>query len=163
VQLRPVSVVGDSTVRHTSRGTYTKGSVVKIYLAGPIHGRTDLECKHWRSVARSYIECAGHEVLDPMDRDYRGFEEQHATDLVDKDKREIESADAVLVNANRPGWGTAMEVLYGKYMGKRVVAFATHTNAPSLSPWLQCHTNGVFDSIEHAIGGLLDGSTKGIR
>lgn len=136
---------------------------MKVYLAGAIHGRTDSECRHWRSIARSYIESAGHEVLDPMERDYRGSEEEHAEELVNDDKEDIESSDAVLVNASVPGWGTAMEVLYAVSFGKRVVAFSTYTSSPSISPWLRCHADAIFESIEYAIAGLLDGSSKGMR
>jgi nucleoside 2-deoxyribosyltransferase len=136
---------------------------VKIYLAGPIHGCTDLDCRAWRGVARSYIESAGHEVLDPMERDYRGSEEEYSEDLVADDKEDIECADAVLVNANRPSWGTAMEVMYAVSFGKKVVAFATYTLSPTISPWLRCHCDAIFGSIDTAIAGMLDGSAKGMR
>jgi nucleoside 2-deoxyribosyltransferase len=98
-----------------------------------------------------------------MERDYRGSEEEYAEDLVADDKEEIESSDCVLVNANRPSWGTAMEVMYAVQFGKRVVAFATYTLSPTISPWLRCHCDAIFDSIDTAIAGLLDGSAKGIR
>jgi nucleoside 2-deoxyribosyltransferase len=136
---------------------------VKIYLAGPIHGKDDSVCRAWRINARFLLETAGHVVLDPMQRDYRGAEEEHAEELVADDKDEIESSDAVLVNANAPGWGTAMEVLYAIQMGKKVVAFATHAAAPTISPWLRCHTHAVYELLGYAINGLVDGSSKGMR
>lgn len=131
-----------------------------IYLAGPIHGRTDAECKQWRSIARTTLHLAGHEVVDPLDRDYRGTEEEHADELVADDKEAIEQADVLLVNASEPSWGTAMECLYAMAFGKTVIAW---TSSPSISPWLRCHTTAIFGTLGEALEGIATGSTKGMR
>jgi len=136
---------------------------MQVYLCGPIHSQTAYECTHWRGIARSYIESAGHAVRDPMDRDFRGREEECSGEIVAGDLDDIEQSNVVLVNANRPGWGTAMEVLYAHQRGKRVVAFASHTNAPTLSPWLREHTEDVYESVHSACGAILSGSRSGIR
>lgn len=133
-----------------------------VYLAGPINGRTDEECNGWRSVAAEALRGFGHEVLDPMSRDFRGVEDDHASEIVSGDKEDIESADVVLVNANSPSWGTAMEVMYGISFGKTVIAFATHASVPRISPWLRCHTHAIYESLGIAIA-AVNGATSGPR
>lgn len=105
-----------------------------IYLCGPINGCTDADAMDWRDAA---VKCLADvfAVLDPMRRDYRGREADHVAALVEADKADIRASDVVLVNANRPTWGTAMEVLYAYEQGKRVVAFCGGT----VSPWLRYH------------------------
>lgn len=134
-----------------------------IYLSGPINGKDDGLCRAWRNSAASSLKAAGHAVLDPMGRDYRGREEESAEEIVSLDKEDIESSEVVLVNANSPGWGTAMECLYAISMGKRVVVFATHASAPSISPWLRCHSHAIFDSLDSAIAHIAYGSATGTR
>lgn len=135
----------------------------RIYLAGPINGKSDIECKGWRAIATESLRSFGHEVVDPMSRDYRGIEEEHADAIVSSDKKDIESCDVVLVNANSPSWGTAMEVVYSIMFGKTVVAFATHANSPLFSPWLRLHTHAIYDSLSHALAGINHGSHAGRR
>lgn len=134
-----------------------------VYLAGPIHGRTDSECKEWRSKAAAILGVHDIACIDPMSRDYRGTEDANAEELVARDKEWIEQCDVVLVNANVPSWGTAMECLYAVSFGKKVVAFATHSSAESLSPWLRCHCTAVFESLWAALDGIVFGSTGGMR
>lgn len=139
-----------------------------VYLAGPIHGKTDEECKAWRHTAKTFLHLAGCKVIDPMERDYRGQEDSHASEIVALDKAYIESCDVVLANVNAPSWGTAMEIAYAWAIGKKVIGFATHSAAPSISPWLRCHCRAVFDSLGHATDAIsLDwiavGSTRGAR
>jgi len=40
---------------------------VKVYLCGPINGRTDDDAKNWREYAKTRLP----DTLDPMARDYR--------------------------------------------------------------------------------------------
>lgn len=134
--------------------------VTSVYLAGPIHGKSDLECKAWRNHARSLLEDSGHFVVDPMDRDYRGRENENAERLVADDKAWIEQCDVVLVNASEPSWGTAMEVMYAISFGKRVVAF---TNSQSISPWLRCHAHAIFWNLQQAAAGVAGAATVGMR
>lgn len=143
--------------------THTRGWAKKVYLAGPINGKSDDECMGWRNAAANTLRSFGHEVLDPMSRDYRGKEDVNAEDIVCWDKEQIESCDIVLVNANAPSWGTAMELVYGISFGKHVVAFATHTNSPRISPWLRCHTHEIYQSLSHALSSITQGSSAGLR
>ena len=131
-----------------------------VYLAGPIHGRSDIECKHWRTEAAALLSVHDVEAIDPMARDFRGCEDEVAEQLVEADKHEIEQCLMVLVNANEPGWGTAMEVFYANSLGKPVIAFS---NADSISPWLRCHTRAIFGTLHEAIAGIVLGESQGMR
>jgi nucleoside 2-deoxyribosyltransferase len=121
---------------------------------------TDIECKPWRTQAASLLCVHDVEVVDPMARDFRGREDEVADELVDADKEEIEQCDVLLVNANQPGWGTAMEVFYAKSLGKQVIAFS---NAESISPWLRCHAWAIFGTLDEAIAGIVLGECAGMR
>jgi len=133
---------------------------MKVYLAGPMHRQSDADCKGWRSVAATALGLAGHAVLDPMSRDYRGSEDDNADDIVQRDLEDIEQCDVVLVNACFPSWGTAMELVYAKQYGKQIVAYS---HAPSISPWLRYHTDAVFSDLSLAIDGIVSGSSIGMR
>lgn len=135
----------------------------KVYLAGPIHQQPDSVCKAWRHTATTFLRLAGCDVLDPMAHDYRGREEQHAEEIVSRDKESIELSDVLLVNANAASWGTAMEIAYAFALGKKVIAFATHTSAPSISPWLRFYCTAIFDSLEHAVDAIESESRQGTR
>jgi len=135
----------------------------KVYLAGPIHGKSDDDCKAWRVTAAECLRLFGHDVLDPMDRDCRGIEEATYDLIVDSDKKDIRSCDILLVNANSPSWGTAMEVAHASSLGKTVVAFATHTNSPQISPWLRYHATEIYESLSHALARINQNSCAGMR
>jgi nucleoside 2-deoxyribosyltransferase len=136
---------------------------IAVYLAGPINGCTDAECKEWRHTAKVVLHLAGCEVIDPMRRDYRGTEDGFEHDIVTIDRKDIESCDIVLANVNVASWGTAMEIAYAWSIGKKVIGFATHTSAPSISPWLRFHCRLIADSLGHAIDAIARGTTIGAR
>lgn len=119
---------------------------IAVYLAGPINGTSDRDCREWREAAKSMLG-SGFRFLDPMERDYRGVESLFAEELVAADKRAIEMADLVLVNATKPSWGTAMEVLFAYSIKTAVVAFAQ----PPASPWLMVHATFLCPSLDDAI------------
>ena len=126
---------------------------MKIYLSGPIMGCTDAEAKDWRAIAKGLCPTA----IDPMARDYRGIEGDHATEIVQNDKADIRDCDGVLVYwhlLNRPNVGTSMEILYAWSQGKPI-AVVNATGEP-LSPWITYHCSGrVFKTIEEALRALL--------
>ena len=134
--------------------------MAKVYLAGPIHGMTDLECKQWRNEAAALLAVHDVAVIDPMSRDFRGTEDEFADELVDADKDAIEQCSVLLVNANQPGWGTAMEVFFADSLGKQVIAFS---KSGSISPWLRCHTSAIFGTLHEAIAGIVLGECAGMR
>lgn len=133
-----------------------------VYLAGPINSRTDLECKVWRSTAAALLAVHDIVCINPMERDYRGREDAYAANIVAQDKEWIRDCTVVLLNANSPSWGTAMECFYAASIGKPVVSFATHSLATAISPWLRCHSS-VYDSLWSAIDGIVFGSVEGMR
>jgi nucleoside 2-deoxyribosyltransferase len=97
-----------------------------VYLCGGINGLSDADCNGWREMARLHLP--GVQILDPMDRDYRGREDESLSEIIKGDKRDILHADVVLVNASRPSWGTAMEVLFAWEQNKHVIAFLDFTH-----------------------------------
>lgn len=107
-----------------------------VYLAGPIFNQTDTECKDWRE----YFKSDQHFCwLDPMDRDYRGTEDDNVTDIVENDKADILIADCVVANVNTPSAGTSMEILHAWLHDIPVVSF---TNG-KVSPWIRYHSSVV--------------------
>jgi nucleoside 2-deoxyribosyltransferase len=118
-----------------------------VYLAGAINGCSDEECMVWRARARQLLE-GQFDIYDPMVRDFRGRESLHADEIVSTDLHAIAACDFLLVNASRPSWGTAMEVIRAWGSGKGIVAFSD-TEAPS--PWLMLHTHAIVKSLEAAV------------
>lgn len=112
---------------------------MRVYLCGGINGLSDDQCNIWRTAAKELLNKA--EVVDPMARDYRGHEDQNVEQIVQGDLADIASCDVVLVNATRPSWGTAMEIVYAHQRGKLVVAF---TEGARVSPWLRYHVRHIF-------------------
>jgi nucleoside 2-deoxyribosyltransferase len=115
-----------------------------IYLAGAIFGCTDDEAKSWREAVKAALP--KHTFLDPMDRDYRGKELESIREIVNGDLLDISTADIILVNASRPSWGTAMEIVYAYQYGKRIIAVCPD----KVSPWLAYHADRV-STFEEAI------------
>lgn len=118
---------------------------MKIYLAGPINGCTDEQANGWRSQAKAIHA----DVLDPMARDYRGKESENVTDIVEGDKADIDSCDAVLVWFERPSVGTAMEILYAWERGKPVAV--VDVSGKPLSPWIRYHATSTHKELADAI------------
>src|ERR1039458_9368129 len=86
---------------------------IYTYLCGGINGLSDDQAITWREKAKSLLKT---ETLDPMRRDYRGREDQAVGEIVQGDLEDINASQFVLVNATRPSWGTAMEMVYS-YLG----------------------------------------------
>jgi nucleoside 2-deoxyribosyltransferase len=125
----------------------------KVYLCGPINGRSDDDCRNWREDAKARLRCA---TLDPMDRDYRGRELEPgiAAEIVENDKRDIEQCAAMLVYYDQPSVGTSMEVLYAHNLGLPVVL--VDVSKRPLSPWLLYHATQIERSLNGAITHLND-------
>lgn len=116
------------------------------YLCGGINGLSDEDCRDWRDVAKAKLKT---DTLDPMRRDYRGREAESVREIVQGDLDDIRQSHFVLVNATRPSWGTAMEVVYAWQRGDcAVVAF---TGGAPVSPWLRWHSTKVCDSLDEAV------------
>jgi nucleoside 2-deoxyribosyltransferase len=118
---------------------------MKVYLCGPINGRSDDDCKTWREAAKAVLP----DTLDPMRRDYRGKESEAWREIVELDKIDVASCDALLVYFDRPSVGTSMEMLYAWERGKRIVL--VNRSAAQLSPWLVYHSHKVCASLDEAL------------
>jgi nucleoside 2-deoxyribosyltransferase len=129
---------------------------VKVYLGGPINGCTDDEAHGWREQVKAALSSAGHTWRDPMDRDYRGREMEPgiAAEIVDGDRADISECDVLLMNAPRPSWGTAMEILLGHTIGRPVyVVLPDDGSQPS--PWLTHHATVLRGSVVEAVNEVL--------
>ena len=115
------------------------------YLCGGINALSDDECNNWRTIAKNKLDTG---TLDPMRRDYRGKEDESFKEIVRGDLQDVASCNYVIVNATRPGWGTAMEIVYAKQAKKFIVAF---TEGARISPWLREHCNIICTTIDEAI------------
>jgi len=135
----------------------------KVYLCGPINGRTDADCRNWRSQAKALL--APLETLDPMARDYRGRETESGVPkiIVEQDKADIDDCDALLVLFDRPSVGAAMEIMYARtplftrdgFSPKRLPVFVVDMSGRPLSPWLSYHATAVFPSLDAACSAVL--------
>lgn len=120
---------------------------MRIYLGGPINGRTDSECNDWRAEARKLLEGYGHGVIDPMRHDYRGREIGHEHEIVNADKSDIAQCDVLLMNVTQVSVGTSMEVFFGWLVGKQVVLIV----GDRVSPWLTWHSHHRASSVVAAV------------
>ncbi|MCK9155114.1 MAG: nucleoside 2-deoxyribosyltransferase [Paludibacteraceae bacterium] len=121
---------------------------MKVYLCGPINGCTDEECRDWRT----YLKTKFKDCVDPMDRDYRGREDECVEEIVELDKKDILESDILFVNFPKPSVGTCMEILYAWMNGKYVVVVCP--NDMKISPWLKYHSAIIFHNFDDAISHL---------
>lgn len=138
----PVIVAGFNHAENAGR-VKKERKRLKVYLCGPINGCTDSECKDWRSEAKKVLP----DTIDPMVRDYRGREDQCVKEIVELDKKDIDSCDALLVNYDKPSVGTSMEILYAWERNKQIVVVARPD--AKISPWLKYHS-GIVSSFQTA-------------
>lgn len=122
----------------------------RVYLCGPINGCSDTEAIDWREYVKATL--LGVQFCDPMDRDYRGVEDEAFAEVVEQDKRDIDSCDLVLVVSDRPSSGTDMEILYSWERGKRIVLVSPPN--VRLSPWRRYHATEVHATLAAALGAV---------
>lgn len=118
---------------------------MKIYLAGPIFQSTDEEAKDWREYVKEYL--TQDKCFDPMDRDYRGKEDESVEDIVRGDKDDIMFSDVVLANVSKPSSGTAMEIYFAWDWNIPVIAVVKGR----VSPWIRYHSTYVVETVEEAL------------
>lgn len=128
----------------------------KIYLCGPINGCTDAECMDWRA----HVKSIWPTTIDPMSRDYRGRESECLREIVELDKRDIQSSAALIVNYDRPSVGTSMEIIFAWQLGKPVVLVCK--KGEKLSPWLVYHCTAVRHSFADALAWLEYALSEGV-
>jgi nucleoside 2-deoxyribosyltransferase len=123
---------------------------MKVYLCGPINGRSDDDCKGWREYAKERIA----DTLDPMDRDYRGRELEPgiAAQIVENDKADILRCDAMLVYFDKPSVGTSMEILFARQAnGEEMRIVLVDRSDKPLSPWLIYHCSSIVKTLDEGI------------
>ena len=139
---------------------------VKIYLCGGIKDLTDEEACEWRnkaieelqldlrlrgeSLTEAHLAGKRFTCLDPMRRNFRNDEFQSQNEIVQLDKADIINADILLVNATKPSWGTAMEILFAFEHHKLVVVFSGG-KYEDVSPWVAFHATKVCKTMEEAV------------
>ena len=120
-----------------------------IYLCGAINGCSDQEAKGWREYAK--IKLGNYNILDPMRRDFRGIEDANVENIVAGDYEDIYDSDIILVAADKPSWGTAMEI-HQAYMQNKVII--TVCSQERISPWLRYHSTAIYKTLDEAIARL---------
>jgi hypothetical protein len=116
-----------------------------FYLGGPINGCTDEEAHGWRDAAKEILMRGGHTWRDPMERDYRGQEQDLGIvkEIVEGDKDDIDLCDVALMNCPKPSYGTAMEILYAWEHGN-IVLVVLPDDGSTPSPWITYHSDHIF-------------------
>lgn len=118
-----------------------------VYLAGPIHGCSDAKANGWRDAVIRRLVHNPVDFRNPMVRDYRGKNPLPA-EVIDGDLADIAASDVVLVYANEPSWGTAMEIPYAKQMGKLI--YIVRDEFRARHPWLDYHASEYFTDLDQA-------------
>jgi len=123
----------------------------KIYLGGPIMDLTKKQASKWREKTKKHFSFyPGFKCLDPIRRNFRDEELASRNEIVQLDKADIIDADILLVNATKPSWGTAMEVMFAYSKHKIIIAF-TGKEHKDLSPWLAYHTTRTFKTLDECV------------
>lgn len=135
------------------------GGKFRVYLAGPIQDMTDSQAKDWRVSAKNLFSLSGvdFEVIDPMDRDYRGNELDNFEEIVVQDKADIMSCDYVLANVHAPSAGTSMEIYLAWTHRIDVVVALSHR---TLSPWVKYHSKVVMYDVDMAVAYIIGDAIK---
>ena len=125
---------------------------MKIYLAGPINGCSDVECSDWRAFVTQ--ELWNFTMINPMRRDYRGKELSSVNEIVVLDKLDVQNCDVFLANCPKPSVGTSMELFYAHLFNKIVITVVPTNETPS--PWLIYHSTKIFTSLKEAVNWVDD-------
>jgi len=133
--------------------------MIRIYLCGPIYGISDKSSVTWRELAENYFSGIHKnidgkkeyiQILNPLRRNFRDNELFSQNEIVQLDKADIINSDVLLVNGIKPGWGTAMEVLFGYEHHKIIVTF-TGSILENTSPWLAFHSTRILETLDEAM------------
>lgn len=124
----------------------------RVYLCGPISGKSDAECREWREW---FKRCTMFEWVDPMARDIRGREDDPklAIATVDADLEEVESCAAIVANTTLgAGWGTASEMVWTWLAEKPVISIV----GQNISPWVRKWSTDLCSNREAALQKLKE-------
>lgn len=120
---------------------------MRVYLAGPINGKTDAQAMGWRQIVKQALANRGITFVDPMARDYRGREAENVPAIVRGDKRDIDGCDLVLAYCWTASVGTSMEIHYAstrRLSWRRLLRLRLRVPVlavcpPPVSPWIADH------------------------
>lgn len=115
----------------------------RVYLAGAIFGLAD-RGQGWREVVIENLPL-GWEAVNP---NLIEIDKVDPHELIAGDYATILSCRAVLVRADKPSWGTAMELAFARQHGIPVVAWDV---PETCSPWLLGHVRYICPSVGHAL------------
>lgn len=129
---------------------------MKLYAGGPINGCSDDEANNWRDELRAMTEGENIAVVDPMDRDYRGRENEPGVDaeIVRGDVEDIDVCEAAIFNCWQASWGTAMEILLAHQIGTYVVCVLPEGGR--ISPWLSYHADAIVHTLPAAVALVVE-------
>ncbi len=105
--------------------------------------------REWREEAKRLL---GEKffLLDPMRRNFKDREVDSANEIVRFDLQDVEDADFILINYNKPSIGTAMEIFHASHnLGKFIVAFSPFEYT-DCSPWMVKYCTKILPSLEDA-------------
>jgi nucleoside 2-deoxyribosyltransferase len=124
--------------------------VKKLYLSGPIMDEHEGTAREWREIAKRLLS-GEFVMLDPMRRNFKDREVDSANEIVRFDLQDVDDADLILVNYNKPSIGTSMEVFHASHnLGKFVVAFSPF-EFKDCSPWMVKYCTKILPTLEEAI------------
>lgn len=131
----------------------------RIYLAGPIFGRSKSDVRSWREEAAARLTFLGAEPLDPCRRDYTGIEhvDDNPAKIVAEDLAEIDGCSAIIAMVDAPSAGTSMEIFYAAHV-RKIPVIAITPDSIAVSPWISHHAEIVkWSADDLGMGRSLDG------
>ena len=131
----------------------------RIYLAGPIFGRSKSDVRSWREEAAARLTFLGAEPLDPCRRDYTGIEyvDDNPAKIVAEDLAEIDGCSAIIAMVDAPSAGTSMEIFYAAHV-RKIPVIAITPDSIAVSPWISHHAEIVkWSANDLGMGRLFDG------
>ena len=135
---------------------------MNVYLSGPIDLVSEQEATEWRREAAMMLAHKRDEdgnpvvVLDPTKTKFMTppnlTQKEDCRMIVEHNQQWIGRSTVMLVNANSPGWGTAMEVYFAYQEEEIIIAFS---NNPKPSAWLTAHVHGdIYPDLSAAIDAI---------
>ena len=104
------------------------------------------ESSGWRSKIKNELKSSGVRFLDPTDRYCDG---SNIIQVVEADKKDVESSDLIVVNYLGPSVGTSMEMLYAYNLNIPIATIIPY--GVSVSPWLTYLSDFIMSSVDEVI------------
>lgn len=124
-----------------------------IYLAGAITGTDPDYHLGWRNRAAEIL-LSKYIVLNPLHQ--AQYDGTNGEVIIRNDLGMIAECDVVLVNGEKPSWGTAMEVFYAYQLHKPIYVVSNAMENMAMSPWLVHCSDILFTTMDQAINYLME-------